>query len=185
MRRPYWFDELGIPADYGIEPPRPAYADAEKLEEAEPNVIGRMQRLWPRTAQDWRAMRKAAAGDGVQLLLVSGFRSVDDQINLIRAKLKRGRSIAEILEVNAAPGFSQHHTGKAVDIATPGCRPLIEAFEHTDAFGWLRQHAARFGFRMPYGRGNRYGFVYEPWHWSQLEKEGSGFESKGSADAAR
>jgi len=168
-KRPSWFAELGIPPSYGIDPPLPAYSDAERLEEVEPNIIGRMERLAPRTAQDWRAMKTAAAEDGVQLLLVSGFRSVERQIALIRAKLARGDDIGEILRVNAAPGYSQHHTGKAVDIATPGCRPLTEEFEHSEAFFWLEHNAARFGFRMPYGRDNAFGFAFEPWHWSQLD----------------
>jgi D-alanyl-D-alanine carboxypeptidase len=162
------FAELGIPLDYGVEPARPTYAEADRLEEVEPNIVGRMQRLHPATARDWRAMKAAAKQDGIDLLLVSGFRSVAYQIELIRAKLAEGRDIASILEVNAAPGFSQHHTGKAVDIATPGSRPLTTDFEGSSAFFWLQHNAERFGFHMPYVAGNRYGFHYEPWHWSQL-----------------
>jgi zinc D-Ala-D-Ala carboxypeptidase len=162
------FADLGIPIDYGRNPRRPAYADAQDLEDVEPNVVGRMQRLAPSTARAWRQMKAAALGDGVPLLLVSGFRSARDQVELIRRKLAAGHSIETILAVNAAPGFSEHHTGKALDIATPGTRPLTEEFETSPAFAWLRQHAARFGFGMPYGRDNTFGFVYEPWHWSQV-----------------
>ena len=64
----------------------------------------------------------------VELLLVSGFRSVGYQADLIRRKLASGQDIDAILRVNAAPGFSEHHTGRAVDVATPGTRPLTEAF---------------------------------------------------------
>jgi len=91
------------------------------------------------------------------------------QADLIRKKLAAGQSIEAILRVNAAPGFSEHHTGRAVDVATPGTRPLTEEFDASPAFDWLRQHAGRYGFAMPYGRDNVYGFAYEPWHWSQLE----------------
>lgn len=174
MRRPRWFSELGIPPDYGADPPLPTYRDATSLEEVEPNILGRMERLAPGTARDWRAMKSAAAEDGVGLLLVSGFRSIERQLALIRAKLERGDDIEAILGVNAAPGYSEHHTGKAVDIATPGSRPLTEDFEHSEAFAWLECHARRFGFHMPYGRGNQYGFAYEPWHWSQLGAARSG-----------
>lgn len=167
---PEWFAELGIPAEYGMNPLLPAYTDAIRLEEVEPSILGRMERLEPGTAAAWRDMKAAAAEDGVVLLLVSGFRSVARQIALIRSKLERGDTIGDILKVNAAPGYSEHHTGRAVDIATPGSRPLTEAFEHTEAFFWLEHNAARFKFRMPYGRGNRYGFAFEPWHWSQLEE---------------
>ena len=185
MQTRTWFAELGIPPHYGVNPPLPAYTDAEKLEDVEPNIVGSMQRLSPKTARDWRAMKTSAAQDGVHLLLVSGFRSVSQQAKLIREKLARGQDIAAILQVNAAPGFSQHHTGKAVDIATPGARPLTEEFEQSEAFFWLQHNAERFGFRMPYGRGNRYGFVYEPWHWSQLGAETSRFRSRRKANAKR
>jgi len=172
VKRPRWFAELGIPEDYGVNPPLPAYRDATRLEDVEPNILGRMERLAPDTARDWRAMKAAAMKDGVLLLLVSGFRSIERQIALIRAKLERGDTIESILEVNAAPGFSEHHTGRAIDVATPGCRPLTEEFERSAAFEWLTEHAEAFGFRMPYGRENPYGFGYEPWHWSQLGMRG-------------
>lgn len=185
MQRPTWFAELGIPADYGLDPPLPTYVDAGKLEDVEPNIVGQMQRLWPKTARDWRAMKAAAARDGVVLLLVSGFRSVSRQSALIREKLARGHPIGAILKVNAAPGFSEHHTGKAVDIATLGTRPLTEEFELSEAFSWLQQHAERFGFRMPYGRGNRFGFEYEPWHWSQVTAKDRRVRSRGDVHAKR
>lgn len=162
------FADLGIPIDYGRNPRRPAYTEAHELVDVEPNIIGRMQQLTPETAGDWRRMKSAALADGVELLLVSGFRSVRHQVDLIRRKLAAGIAIAKILEVNAAPGFSEHHTGRAVDVATPGTRPLTEEFESSAAFAWLAEHGARFGFAMPYGRNNTYGFSYEPWHWSQL-----------------
>jgi D-alanyl-D-alanine carboxypeptidase len=162
------FADLGIPIDYGRNPRRPGYAEAQELEDVEPNILGRMQRLVPATARAWRQMKAAALADGVELLLVSGFRSVGYQVDLIRQKLASGHDIDAILKVNAAPGFSEHHTGKAVDIATPGTRPLTDAFEASIAFGWLTKHAGRFNFSMPYVRDNAYGFAYEPWHWSQL-----------------
>jgi zinc D-Ala-D-Ala carboxypeptidase len=162
------FAELGIPPDYGVDPPRPTHAESEALEDVEPNILGRMQRLHPDAARDWRDMKAAAAEDGVTLLLISGFRSMSYQIELIRAKLAQGQDIESILRVNAAPGFSEHHTGKAVDVATPGTRPLTAGFDRSDAFFWLQRNAGRYGFGMPYGEHNRFGFDYEPWHWSQL-----------------
>jgi D-alanyl-D-alanine carboxypeptidase len=161
------FADLGVPSDYGRSPRRPRFEEAVELEDVEPNVVGTMQRLAPETAAAWRNMKQSAADAGIQLLLVSGFRSVRHQAEIIRRKLAAGQSIQEILAVNAAPGFSEHHTGRAADIATPGTRPLTEEFEGSAAFRWLQVNAAAFGFRMPYGRGNRFGFVYEPWHWSQ------------------
>ncbi|MEJ2602181.1 MAG: D-alanyl-D-alanine carboxypeptidase family protein [Gammaproteobacteria bacterium] len=158
--------ELGIPGDYGREPPRPRFDEAADLVDVGPNLVGRLQRLTPRAAVQWRAMQEAAAGDDVRLLLVSGYRSMEYQAGLIRRKLAAGQSIEEILAVNAAPGYSQHHTGEAIDIATPGFRPLTEEFEASPAYRWLARRAGEFGFSMSYPRDNRYGFIYEPWHWA-------------------
>jgi D-alanyl-D-alanine carboxypeptidase len=134
----------------------------------EENIVGRMQKLAPGTAHAWRQMKLTAAEGGIELLLVSGFRSISYQVELFRKKLASGQDIQAILQVNTAPGFSEHHTGKAVDIATPGTRPLTEEFERSAAFEWLQLNADRYGFKMPYGRGNFFGLTYEPWHWSQV-----------------
>lgn len=158
--------ELGIPSDYGSSGMPPAFAEAEELVDVGPNLVGRMQRLTPVCASRWAQMVSAARDDGITLLIVSGYRSFDYQAGLIRQKLEAGQTIHDILAVNAAPGFSQHHSGNAVDIASPGSRPLTEEFETSAAFAWLDENAERFGFEMPYVRGNRFGFVYEPWHWA-------------------
>ncbi|MEE4163185.1 MAG: M15 family metallopeptidase [Woeseiaceae bacterium] len=159
-------DELGIPADYGVNVGLPRFEEAVRLVDAGPNLIGRKVELDPDAHAAWLAMADAAAADGVTLLLVSGFRSWEYQARLIRKKLNAGQSIEEILTVNAAPGFSEHHTGRAIDIASPGSRPLTEEFESSDGFRWLTRNAARFGFRMSYPRDNALGIIYEPWHWT-------------------
>jgi D-alanyl-D-alanine carboxypeptidase len=160
--------ELGIPEDYGANGARPRYEDATELVEVGPNIVGRMQRLEPGTAAAWSAMQRAAYADGVSLLLVSGFRSCDYQARLIRKKINAGQSLGEILAVSAAPGFSEHHTGRAIDIATPGSRPLTEEFEETAAFRWLVANASEYGFSLSYPPGNAAGFAYEPWHWARM-----------------
>ena len=163
-------EELGIPEDYGRDVDMPTYAEATELVEVGPNLVGRVQRLTPGAAERWQAMVAAADQVGIQLLIVSGYRGFDYQAALIRTKIEAGRTLAEILEVNAAPGFSEHHTGQAVDIATPGSRPLTEEFEDTDAFRWLESRAIEFGFSMTYPRDNPWGITYEPWHWSVKER---------------
>jgi D-alanyl-D-alanine carboxypeptidase len=162
-------EELGIPADYAAAGGPPSFDEAQELVEVGPNLVGRMQRLTPEAARQWRAMVAAADQVGIQLLIVSGFRGLEYQAGLIRKKLEAGQAIEEILRVNAAPGFSEHHTGRAVDIATPGSRPLTEEFEDTDAFRWLTSRAIEFGFSLTYPRDNPWGIAYEPWHWSLKE----------------
>jgi D-alanyl-D-alanine carboxypeptidase len=159
--------ELGIPDDYGNDDARPLFVEATELVDVGPNLVGRMQRLTPDTAASWREMLAAALGDGVTLMIVSGFRSIEYQAGLIRKKIVAGQELSEILNVNAAPGFSEHHSGRAIDIAAPGSRPLTEDFETSVAFAWLEENAAKFGFSMSYPRENPQGFIYEPWHWAK------------------
>jgi len=160
-----FFEELGIPADYGTEPRLRRYEEATRLTDIGPNIMGRPQRLTPASATAWRQMCAAAGNDKITLLAVSGFRSIEYQAMLIRRKITSGQLIEDILQVNVAPGFSQHHTGNAIDIATPGFKPLMEEFEFSPAFSWLQQYAKDFGFSLSYPRGNPEGIIYEPWHW--------------------
>ena len=157
------FSDLQIPANYGALRGLSPYLEATELvavDESDPP-----KRLAIDAAQRWEKMRAAAAGDGIELILISGFRSLERQKELIENKLKRGEDLQAVLKVLAAPGYSQHHTGLALDIGAATALDLTEAFEQTEAFSWLVSHAGKLGFVMPYPRGNRYGFIYEPWHW--------------------
>ena len=120
-------------------------------------------------ARAWRGMRAAAGADGIVLEAISGYRSHDYQLGIFERKLARGLSVEQILAVNAAPGYSEHHGGHALDIGTPGEPPAEESFEATDAFAWLARHAPAHGFAMSYPRDNLHGIVYEPWHWRFVE----------------
>ncbi|HXH00802.1 MAG TPA: M15 family metallopeptidase [Xanthomonadaceae bacterium] len=123
--------------------------------------------LWLRsdTACAWTAMRSAAARDGIPLEAISGYRSHAYQLGIFERKRARGQNVEDILRVNAAPGYSEHHSGRALDIGTPDDPPAEESFEATPAFEWLQRHADGHGFVMSYPRDNPHGIDYEPWHW--------------------
>lgn len=157
---------LGIDPGYGCARGLSPQIEATALVEVGPDKFGRDARLVADAATAWMAMRDAAASDGVVLELVSAFRSVDYQRGLIERKLAAGLAIEAILEASAAPGYSEHHTGRAVDLGTPGSPELEEVFEATAAFAWLARHAARYGFRLSFPRDNPHGILYEPWHWA-------------------
>jgi len=142
-----------------------AFEEAELLEVAEVGTDGREYLLTPGAAKNWRLMKQAAMSDGESIFIVSGYRSVTRQANIIRAELKAGQSIDEIIEVFAPPGFSEHHSGRAVDLSAPGVLERDINFETTAAFQWLQRNAARFGYRLSFPRGNTRGYIYEPWHW--------------------
>ena len=122
--------------------------------------------MTPDAAEAWHKMKDSAASVSVCLQVVSAFRSVDYQLNILRRKLDQGQAIDDILRVSAAPGYSEHHTGRALDLTTPGCAVLEEEFEQSDAFNWLQEHAADFGFHMSFPRDNPHGVIFEPWHWA-------------------
>ncbi len=156
---------LGIPADYGLTCGMPRQPECVELVDVGNDAFGRPARLQAATATAWQRLQVAALTDGVELQLVSAFRSVDYQRQLIQRKLERGIGIESILQVNAAPGFSEHHSGRALDIGCPGYAHLEEEFEQSPAFAWLQRRGGEFGFRMSFPRNNSIGVLYEPWHW--------------------
>jgi len=156
---------LGIPTEYLNQCNQSLCFQPNELVDTEPDYFGRPQRLAPKTFDAWSRMKTSAASDGVVFFMVSGFRDPQYQHDLIARKIEQGFSLQQILLVNAAPGFSEHHTGRAIDIGTHDCEILEENFEKTAAFEWLQDNAGNFGFSMSYPRDNAAGFTYEPWHW--------------------
>jgi D-alanyl-D-alanine carboxypeptidase len=119
-------------------------------------------------AEKFKAMSAAAAAEGVVLVPISGFRSVADQKHLFfDVKEQRAQTATKRAEVSAPPGYSEHHTGYAVDIGdgnTPATN-LSPDFEKTPAFQWLVKNAVRFSFVLSFPKNNPQGVNYEPWHW--------------------
>ena len=126
---------------------------------------GKIYHLISPAAQAWRTMKQQAAAEGIAIYLVSAWRSVEYQAGLIRAKQEAGIPPETFFTSLAPPGCSEHHTGCAVDINTPGCDEVTGVFGETDAFAWLKGNAARFGFVMSFPLNNPWGFICEPWHW--------------------
>ena len=119
-------------------------------------------------AESLQAMQAAASADGVDIRVLSAFRSIDLQKRIFfDVKSERNQSALERSRVSAPPGFSEHSTGYAVDLGD-GRNPatnLSPSFETTAAFAWLKAHANRFHFELSFPQGNRQGVSYEPWHW--------------------
>ena len=157
--------ELDIPEQLIMARGLRAHADATVLEIAEVGANERIHLLEPAAAQAWRQLKAAAFNDGVDLWIVSAFRSIERQSEIVRKKLASGIAIEDILAVSAPPGFSEHHTGRAIDVSTTDSQPLEEEFDQTAAYAWLYEHASRFGYTLSYPVDNAYGYQYEPWHW--------------------
>lgn len=159
--------ELGIPEKHGAERGMVLHEEARtgELVFIGRNPDGRELQLVQPAATAWEAMRSAAQGDGVELIAISAFRSVERQREIIAGKLAAGKTMTEILRYVAPPGFSEHHTGRAIDIGTHGHLDLEEDFASTPAYQWLAAHAGRLGFTLSYPPGGAQGIAYEPWHW--------------------
>ena len=112
-------------------------------------------------------MRNEAKKDGIYLVFLSGYRSINLQ-NEIFYSLKsfRNQEAAERARVSAPPGYSEHSTGFAIDIgdATQRETDFETEFENTDAFKWLIKNAAKFHFKLSFTKDNKF-IDYEPWHW--------------------
>lgn len=144
-----------------------AYSEAP-AKELKPILPNSSIKLRKAAAPKFQAMVAAAKVNGVVLVPISGFRSVALQQSLFfDVKAQRGQVATKRAEVSAPPGYSEHHTGYAVDIGdgTAPATNLNPKFEKTRAFKWLNANAARFSFEMSFPKNNPQGVSYEPWHW--------------------
>ncbi|BBD53510.1 putative carboxypeptidase [Planktothrix agardhii NIES-204] len=125
-------------------------------------------RLRKAAAKAYQEMEQDARASGVSLVPISTFRSVKDQETIFfEIKAQRGQMATKRAEVSAPPGYSEHHTGYAIDIGDGG-RPSTDlnvSFEETPAFQWLKDHAAFHSFELSFPKDNPQGVSYEPWHW--------------------
>jgi len=114
----------------------------------------------PETRDAFVKMAEAAKKDSIDLIADSGFRSPGFQLRIIKRRLERGDSIDDIFHSVAPPGYSQHHTGLALDLC-----PSEARFAYSDTYRWLKENAAGFGFveSMPEDRTG--GSPWESWHW--------------------
>lgn len=161
---------LGIPAGYSSRG-LPLHREAEELVAVPCGRNGKHHWMTPLTKTLWTALYAAASTDGITLIVRYAYRSVDDQAQLIREQLSASNrsSIDELMTWMAAPGYSEHHTGCALDFESS---PVGQAFETTAAFDWLCMNAQRHGFALSYPQGNAQGIIFEPWHWCCIPRDG-------------
>lgn len=144
-----------------------AYEDAPAETLVALTADGRI-RLRQTAADQFQAMAAAAAAEGVYLAPLSGFRSQADQAHIFfGVKAERGESPGDRAEVSAPPGYSEHHTGYALDIGDSD-QPETDvepSFADTEAYRWLQANAVRYGFELSFPENNPQGVAFEPWHW--------------------
>lgn len=130
-----------------------------------------------RAAPYFEDMLNAAKEDGIDLLVVSAYRTIEYQQqnfdNSVQDRMdNRGmtydEAYADTLAEVALPGESEHNAGLAMDIMSEEYTSMDDdGFENTEAFKWLDKHAHEYGFilRYPKGKQEITGIIYEPWHY--------------------
>lgn len=111
-------------------------------------------------------MATDAKKDGVRLYTFSTYRSFATQSQLYNQYVARdGRAAAD--RYSARPGYSEHQTGLAFDIAEVGAS---DPFKESKATQWMARNAYKYGFivRYPQGKERITGYMYEPWHLRYL-----------------
>lgn len=119
------------------------------------------------TESQFNALSDAAAQEGLNIWLASGYRSYDYQSSIYNNYVSiYGSETADTF--SARPGHSEHQTGLAIDVNS-----IDDSFAGTPEAIWLENHAHEYGFiiRYPKGKENITGYKYEPWHIRYLGVE--------------
>ena len=139
-------------------------------------------RMDARVNEDMKAMIDAAKEDGINLWVLSAYRTQEYQQSLFEQNVRQlqaqgmtqEEATAETAANVAVPGTSEHQTGLAADImCAEWTGGITEDFAETEAYAWLHAHCAEYGFieRYPKDKTEITKIVYEPWHYRYVGKE--------------
>ena len=135
------------------------------------------QRVDSRIYPELQAMFDAARAAGRTPLVISSYRTYDDQKNMLvkkyRAFKEQGYSHEdaqiEALKWAAYPGYSEHQLGLAIDVGTSNS----EKCSKDRVWSWLKEHCAEYGFIWRYSEEKSAitGIANEPWHFRYVGVE--------------
>ena len=120
--------------------------------------------LDPTCQAQFNKLAAAAAQEGLNIYLSSGFRSYDYQAQIYNDYVARdGQAAADTY--SARPGYSEHQSGLAIDV-----NQIDDSFIGTPEAIWLENHCHEFGFILRYPQGKQHitGYKYESWHISYV-----------------
>ncbi|HSX53439.1 MAG TPA: M15 family metallopeptidase [Patescibacteria group bacterium] len=160
---------------YSISDPASIWVVVNKTRPLNPNTyapsaltpIGNGQLMRLQSAQALATLFAAAKTAGFSLYAESGYRSYGTQAGVYASEVKNfGQATAD--SESARPGYSEHQTGWAVDIASPGC--VEDCFGKTTAAAWVNSNAYTYGFiqRYPTDKTAITGYRNEPWHYRYI-----------------
>jgi LAS superfamily LD-carboxypeptidase LdcB len=151
---------------------------------ADIELVGENINLRPEAHEAFVRMKRAAYQDGIDIQVVSSYRSFDRQREIFERKyieytdqdLQPLQAIDKIIEYSTIPGTSRHHWGTDADlidaskpaegdVLDPG--KFVEGQPFYDFKKWMDANSEQYGFYLVYtDHPRRRGFKYEPWHYS-------------------
>ena len=117
-------------------------------------------------------MYAAAKADGMNLLVTTSYRGYGFQSTLYWNYVNQdGQENADTY--SARPGYSEHHSGLAVDLSTPSLTNAFTEFVYTDEYKWMQENCYKYGFIQRYTDENQYitGYQPEAWHYRYVGKD--------------
>jgi D-alanyl-D-alanine carboxypeptidase len=126
-------------------------------------------RVTPATKDAYERLRADAAAAGYSVRAASAYRSIEYQVNLYARYMNEDPGNAD--NYSARPGFSEHHTGRTIDLVGPS--GTLRGFVGTNEAEWVRENAWKYGFIVRYTLENEAvtGYESEPWHITYIGDE--------------
>ena len=126
-----------------------------------------------RIVPDLKKLLEAAKKDGIELRVMSGYRSYEYQDALFkkyaRSEMKKNPCLsaqqaeAKVNTFSAQPGHSEHQLGTVVDVLSAENKFQFSSDPTLAYVGWLEKHAPRYNFKISYPKDSQE-YIYEPWH---------------------
>lgn len=133
------------------------------------NSCGEFIYVEEETYEQFKLMQEELLARGIQIEASNAFRSINEQeIMYNEFAAKYGEEYTK--QYLARPGFSEHHTGLAIDIMIVKQGNILRDYEELLAdeedFAEIRELLPQYGFilRYPEGKEDHTGHSYEPWH---------------------
>jgi D-alanyl-D-alanine carboxypeptidase len=124
---------------------------------------------------DLKNLVSDAKSEGIDLSIVSAYRSYSTQATTYQYWVNyNGGCVSCADRISARAGHSQHQLGTTLDFSSNEINDTLGIkFGDTNASGWLKENAYRYGFVLsfPQGYESTTGFSYEPWHYRYIGKE--------------
>jgi D-alanyl-D-alanine carboxypeptidase len=123
----------------------------------------------PATKEAYERLKADATAAGLSIRAASAYRTIKHQVKLYARYLNEDPANAD--NYSARPGFSEHHTGRTIDLVGPS--GTLRGFVGTKEAEWVRENAWNYGFIVRYTVENEdvTGYESEPWHISYIGRE--------------